>query len=122
VSDGEIATTTLTITTTNTNLNQTTNAGVAKRPSRIFYGLLIPLPFVVIAGLGGGAKRNRKFLGLLGLLVIGAGLITLPACGSTTVNNGNITPGNTYTFTIGAYDANGVSPTNTDVTVTLTVN
>lgn len=121
VVNGEIASTTLTITTTNTNLNQTTNASVTKKPSRIFYGLLIPLPFVVIAGFGAAGKRSRKLLGFLGLFLIAAGLITLPACGSTTVNNGNITPGNTYTFTIGAYDANGVSPSST-VTVTLTVN
>ena len=122
VTDGEIATTTLTITTTNTNLNQTTNAGLAKKPSRIFYGFLIPLPFMVIAGFGGPRTKSRKLLGFLGLLAIAAGLITLPACSSTTVNNGNITPGNSYTFTIGAYDANGVSPSNTNVTVTLTVN
>jgi hypothetical protein len=122
VTDGEIATTTLTITTTNTNLNQTTNAAVAKRQSRIFYGFLIPLPFIAIAGFGGARKRSRRLLGLLGLLAIAAGLITLPACSSTTVNNGNITPGNTYTFTIGAYDSNGVSASNSGVTVTLTVN
>lgn len=121
VTDGEIATTTLTITTTNTNLNQTTNASLTRKPSRVFYGFLIPLPFVVIAGFGGPRTKSRKFLGLLGLLVIAAGLITLPACSSTQVNNGNITPGNTYTFTIGAYDANGVSPSS-NVTVTLTVN
>jgi hypothetical protein len=121
VTDGEIATTTLTINTTNTNLNQTTNASVSKRPSQLLYGFLIPLPFIVIAGIGRPRRRSRKFLGLLGLLVIAAGLITLPACSSTQVNNGNITPGNTYTFTIGAYDANGVSPL-ANVTVALTVN
>lgn len=121
VTDGEIGTTTLTITTTNTNLNQNTNAGLARKPARIFYGLLLPLPFVVIAGFGAAGKRSRKLLGFLGLFAIAAGLITLPACGSTTVNNGDITPGNTYTFTIGAYDANGTSPSS-NVTVTLTVN
>jgi hypothetical protein len=84
---------------------------------------LLPLPFVVIAGFGGAGKRPRKLLSLFFLLLMAAGLVTLPSCTtSTAVNNGAVTPNNSYTFTITAYDANGVSASNTDVSFSLTVN
>jgi hypothetical protein len=124
VTDGTTATTTLTISTTGTTTNGT---GTAARHahSRILYALLFPLPFVVIAGFGGAGKRNRKLLSSIFFLFMTAGLITLPACNSSnTVNNGDKTPNNTYTFTITAYDQNGVTAeTNTTaLTVSLTVN
>ena len=124
VTDGTTATTTLTISTTGTMTNGT---GTAARHahSRILYALLFPLPFIVIAGLGGVGRRSRKWLSFFFLLLMTAGLIVLPACNSSnTVNNGDKTPNNTYVFTISAYDQNGVTAeTNTTaLTVSLTVN
>jgi hypothetical protein len=129
ITDGLVATTTLTISTTGTTSTGTTVVTSNKahaRPS-FFYALFLPLPFVVIAGLGtaagGRGKRRRKLLSLLCLFVIVTGLIVLPACSSSnSVNNGVTTPSNSYTFTVTAYDANGVSASNTDVTLSLTVN
>jgi hypothetical protein len=123
VTDGVTATTTLTITTTNTTITEPTTTTSANRHAQAFYGLLIPLPFVVIAGFAGAGQRRRKLLGFFFLLLMAAGLVILPACSSSSsVNNGSITPNNTYTFTITAYDQNGVAASNTNVTVSLTVN
>jgi hypothetical protein len=122
VTDGALASTTLTISTTNTKTTGTTTTTSAKVHWRAFYGLLISLPFVVIAGFWGAGGRRGKLLSWFCVLGIVSGLAALPACNSTTVNNGNITPNNSYTFTITAYDQNGVSASNTNVTVSLTVN
>ncbi len=124
VTNGTTATTTLTISTTGTTTNGT---GTAARHahSRVLYAFLFPLPFVVIAGFGGTSKRKRKLFSSIFLLFMTAGLVILPACNSSnTVNNGDKTPNNTYTFTIAAYDQNGVTAeTNTTaLTVSLTVN
>jgi hypothetical protein len=56
-----------------------------------------------------------------------SGLLLLPACGSTNNTNnpsGEVTPKNTYTFTLTGADQNGAAPGNsaTAPTVTLTVN
>jgi hypothetical protein len=127
VTNGVIATTTLTISTAGTTTNGTGTAS-SRAHSRWIYASFLPLPFIVAAGAWGDGKLRRKLLSLLGLLIIAVGLFSLPACNaSTTVNNGATTPNNTYTFTISAYDENGVAPTGTTgttgtiVTVSLTV-
>lgn len=77
----------------------------------------------MIAGFTAAGWRRKKFPRFFSLFVIAAGLGLLPACNaSKSVNNGSVTPKNTYTFTITAYDDKGISATNTDITVTLTVN
>lgn len=122
VTDGVVASTTLTVTTINTNITTgTTTTTSNRRHSRIFYGVLFPLPFMVIAGIGTAGKHRRKLLSFFLLLII-AGLLILPSCNTTSINNGDVTPSNTYTFTVSAYDQNGVSASNTNVTVSLTVN
>jgi hypothetical protein len=131
ISNGAIATTTLTINTIGPATNTTSTTASNRHVRRGFYAsgfyasilaFILPMPFMVIARLRGPGRRGGKLLSLFGLLVIAAGLVTLPACSaSTTVNNGSVTPNNSYTFTITAYDANGVAASNTDVTVSLTV-
>lgn len=93
----------------------------------------IPLPLLLLAGVGAaaGGKRSRKAWGLLAFFIITGSLLLLPACGtnttaSTSTPNG-VTPANTYTFTIVGVDVNGVASSNTGSTtssgptVTLTV-
>jgi hypothetical protein len=67
-------------------------------------------------------------------MAVAGGLLLMPACGSTRTNspNGEITPKNTYTFTLTGADQNGAAPANSTtcptgqtcdtVTVTLAVN
>jgi hypothetical protein len=97
------------------------------RSPRIFYALWFLLPGLALAGLGSTRDRGRKLLGWLLLMTLAAGVLLLPACGNSTptqtttgVNNGT-TPNNTYTFTVTGADANGLAPSNTLPTVTLTV-
>jgi len=125
ITNGATATTTLTVNTAGvTSSGTTVTASAARARTRTFLALLVPLPFVVIAGFGTAGRRRRKLLSLFFLFVIAAGLVTLPSCSSSNVvNNGTTTPSNTYTFTITGYDQNGVAPNNTSaVTVSLTVN
>ncbi len=68
-------------------------------------------------------------MGMLFLLAaIGGLLLLLPACNTNTVGttalNGQITPNNTYIFTLTAIDSNGAAPSNVTIdaaTVTVTV-
>jgi len=97
-----------------------------------FYALWLSLPVLGLVGLGTakGRKRSRTAWSVLGLFVLGASFLLVPACGnsyntSTTTPNG-VTPANTYTFTIVGVDSNGVVSSNTGTsgtgpTVTLTV-
>jgi len=64
-------------------------------------------------------------------MLIATGLLLMPACNTTTNNgttapNGDVTPAETYTFTMTGVDQNGVAPSNNSTaseaaTVSLTV-
>ena len=112
-------TSTLTITTTGT------TGSIAR--ARIFYAAWLPLPlFLSVAmGLVPSGNLRRRFLGLLLLCALAIGLTFLPACGSnssTSTTSGNVTPKNTYTFTLNGSDTNSMAPSNGTQTVSLTVN
>lgn len=96
---------------------------------RVFYAIWLPVAGLALSGVGLGiaGRRRKKFFGLFALCVMSLGLVLLPACGNTTTtttnsNSTGVTPSNTYTFTLSGGDANGVAPSNTDQTVSLTVN
>lgn len=100
------------------------------RLPRSVYALWLFVPGLMLAG-ARSAKNRRKKLRLMGWLVLMTFAFTLflPACGSQTNNpapsvtplGSGTTPNNTYTFTITGADANGLTPSNTAPTVTLTV-
>ncbi len=122
VTPGTPPTTTLTITSFGTSGPNP----VAKKRSglRPFYALWLALPALMLLGLGAAGGRGRKVMGIFMLVAIASGLLLVPACGSsprnTTVNQ--ITPSNTYTFTLGGADAHGVGPSATPAaTVSLQV-
>jgi hypothetical protein len=91
---------------------------------RMFYALWLGMPGFVLLGMAVGGKRRRTLPGLLLLMALGGSVLTLPSCSasSTTANNGLVTPKNTYTFTLTGVDVNGISPSNTNPTVNLSVN
>jgi hypothetical protein len=85
---------------------------------------------LVLAGVGAvRGKQARRAWCLLALFVVAGAFLLMPACGNTTTTtptnpNGQVTPNNSYTFTVMGVDANGVSSSNTGTsapTVTLTV-
>ena len=96
---------------------------------KMFYGLWLAVPgLLLVAGAAGKCRKN--VLGMIGLMTIAGMLLLLPACNATsstsspTSPTGQITPKNTYTFTLTGVDQNGASPSNgttTAVTVSLTV-
>jgi hypothetical protein len=94
---------------------------------RIFYALWLAVPGLVLTALGSAGKHRQRFLGWLLLLTVAAGILLMPGCGGsnstkTTSSGSGTTPNNTYTFTLTGADANGVAPSNTAPTITLTVN
>jgi hypothetical protein len=98
---------------------------------RFWYAVWLPLPMLVLAGMVVvSGKRSRRAWCLFALVLLGGTMLLLPACGTTppitpTTTNGQITPKNTYTFTLLGVDANGVVSSNTGTSaasVTLTVN
>jgi hypothetical protein len=101
-------------------------------PGRTLYALWLPLPMLALTGIGAamGGKRSRKALGLLALFVVVASLLLVPACTNNHVavtDTSEVTPTNTYIFTVIGVDANGVTSSNTGTgtaapTVSLTVN
>ncbi len=96
------------------------------RNRQLVYALLLLVPGLVFVGLSGARRKN--LLGALLLVAIAGGLFLVPACGSnraTNSPNGEITPKNTYTFTLTGADQTGAAPSNattSQATVTLTVN
>lgn len=120
IGGGQAATATLTITTLGP--NPTTRL----RAPRMFYGLWLLLPGLALAGMGRAGRRRKNLVGLFLLLSMTSGLLLLPACSTNNTNNpnGEVTPNNTYTFTLTGADLNGAAPGNTATapTVTLTVN
>ena len=118
VTSGAAPTSVLTITT----IGNLTARNVSA--PRMFYALWLGMPGFALLGIAVGGKRKRTLSGLLLLVALGGSVLSLPSCSasSTTANNGLATPNNTYTFTLTGVDANGVSPSNTNPTVSLTVN
>jgi hypothetical protein len=96
------------------------------RLRQIFYASLLLIPGLMLVGLSGSRRKN--LLGALLLMAIAGGLLLVPACGSNRATNsphGEITPKNTYTFTLTGADQTGAAPSNatsSQATVTLTVN
>jgi hypothetical protein len=122
--NGTLATSTITISTTGPN----NRAGTSNR-RRGIYALWLPLPLALVGVGAVGARRRARVWMMLGLLSL-AGLMLIPACGSTTTTtttgstSNTITPNNTYTFTVTGVDQLGVGATSsgtTTSTVTLTV-
>jgi len=96
------------------------------RDRRISYALWLLVPGLALAGVGAGA-RGKNLLGAFLLMAVAGGLLLMPACSTTKTNspNGEITPKNTYTFTLTGADQNGAAPSNattSQATVTLVVN
>jgi hypothetical protein len=128
--NGTVATSTISIST----FGPITAGSLARPNARGFSALWLPLPLLVLAGVGAaaGGKRSRKAWGVLTLFVLGGTLLLLPGCGSntstpTTTPNG-VTPNNSYTFTLVGVDTSGNVSSNTGTgttssapTVSLTV-
>jgi hypothetical protein len=121
-----VATSVLTITSYGPSATTTTRVW---RP-RIFYAALLLVPGLALAGIGSRAGRRSNALGMLLLIVVAAGLLLMPGCGTsnltsttTTTLNGSETPKNNYIFTLTGVDENGAAPSTTGApTVTLAVN
>jgi hypothetical protein len=122
VTSGVPATATLTITTLGP------SPVTRLRDRRIFYALWLLVPGLGLVGVGATGARGKNLLGALLLVAVAGGLVLMPACGSTVTTNspnGEITPNNTYTFTLTGADLNGAAPSNatsSPATVTLAVN
>jgi hypothetical protein len=126
VTSGAPATATLTISTYGPTTVTT------RRPNRsMFYAFWLAIPGLALVGVGATRRHRKKLMGVLLLLAVANGLLLLPACGTTTTGtaapNGQITPNNTYTFTLTGADQNGVGPSNLncktcEATVSLAVN
>ncbi len=102
-------------------------SGALIRRSSMFYALWLPLPGLALLGLGARGSRRKKLLGFLLFGIVLASLIVLPACGSSSTSSGGGggnpgTPAGTYTLTITGKDANGLTQSNTALTVSVTVN
>ena len=101
---------------------------VASLRDRRIYALWLLVPGLALVGVGATGAHGKNLLGALLLMAVAGGLLLMPACGSTTKTNspnGEITPKNTYTFTLTGADQNGAAPSNattSQATVTLVVN
>jgi len=86
------------------------------------FGLWLAMPLLGLVGFGAvasGKRARRAWIVMLLFVLTGVVLLT-PGCGnssstSTTTPNG-VTPANTYTFTVGGVDSNGVVSSNTSST------
>jgi hypothetical protein len=105
-------------------------SGAMIRRSGMFYALWLPVPGLVLIGLGFGSRstHQKNLMGLLLLWIVLASLIVLPACGSSGSGGGggggnSGTPAGTYTVTISGTDANRVTQSNiAPTTVSVAVN
>jgi hypothetical protein len=123
VGPGTPLATTLTLTTFTT-VNNPPSSSLIRAHPHAFYALWLALPSLAFVGFSATGKRRRKLLGIFLLIVMAAGLFLLPACGGNSNNAANqITPNNTYTFTLTGSDLSGLGPSSTSTaTVTLQVN
>ena len=99
---------------------------------RLFYALWLPLPMMLLAGIGvaTSGKRARKAWGVLALFILGGSVLLLPACANNNntnnPNNTGNTPNGNYNFTLMGVDTNGNISSNTGTgntapSVTITV-
>ena len=122
VTSGVPATATLTITT----LGPSPVTRLHNR--RLFYALWLLVPGLGLVAVGATGARGKNLLGAFLLLAVAGGLLLMPACGSSATTNspnGEITPNNTYTFTLTGADQSGAAPNNATssaAAVTLAVN
>jgi hypothetical protein len=95
------------------------------------YAVWLPLPGLALIGLGFGSgpsrRKRKKLLGFLLLWLLLAGLILLPACGTSgNAGSGGThsggTPAGTYTITISGKDANNLTQSDAAPTVSIVVN
>jgi len=118
VTGGPPQTSVLTITTTGP-------APVTKLGSRrIFYALWLVLPGLGLVALSTSGIRRKSALSAILLLLLTGGVILMPACSSSSTAIGNVTPKQTYTFTLTGADENGATPSNSttnEATVSITV-
>jgi hypothetical protein len=109
------ASATLTITT----LGPTPTTRLERK--RLFYALWLLAPGLALAGFGTKA-RHKKLMGIFFLLAMASGILLMPACSSSTSTSNNpsgeVTPANTYTFTLTGADENGAAPGNTTTCTT----
>ncbi len=121
ISSSTGATSTLTITTFGT--SSTTRLW----SPRVFYAFWLAVPGLALVGAHGRHSSRKKLLAVFFLMLVAGSLLLLPACGGnvgTRALNGQVTPNNTYNFTLTGTDANGAAPSNATVdqaTVTLQV-
>jgi hypothetical protein len=89
---------------------------------RIFYALWLAVPGLALVGVGAIGSRRKKLMGLLLLMAVASGLLLMPGCSTKTTNgpNNEVTPNNTYIFTLTGVDENGAGPTNATTTTTTT--
>jgi len=95
---------------------------MAQQPRTIFYAFWLSIPGLALVGFGlGSGSRRKKWLGMLLLGMVLAGLIATPACVST-VHLGNVgTPPGVYNLTMSGIDALGLTQTGSPVAVSVTV-
>ncbi len=104
-------------------------SGAMVRSSSTFYALWLPIPGLVLIGLGcsGGSRRYRKkLIGFLFLWMVLASLIVVSACGSGGNGGGGGgasggTPAGNYIITVTGRDANNLTQSNSAPTVIVTV-
>jgi len=112
--------TTLTISTAGPN---TTTAAARARRSKPMLALWLLIPGFAFCGFAlQRPSRRSGFLRWLFLALTLSSVLLLPSCSSmsSTSTSGN-TPNNTYSITISGVDANQVGPSNSSVSVSLTV-
>ncbi len=82
---------------------------------RMFYAFWLAVPGLALVGACGTLSHRKNLLALFFLVTIAGSLLLLSACPGppgVTALNGQITPNNTYTFTLTGADANGAAPSN----------
>ena len=92
---------------------------------RIFYAFWLALPGLGLVALSTSGAYRKSALGALLLTLLLGGVLLMPACGSSSKSIGNVTPNQTYVFTLTAADENGAAPSNTttnEATVSIMVN
>jgi hypothetical protein len=117
VTGGTPPTSTLTLTTF-TNIGTPTNSGSVSYP-RSLYALWLAFPALMLVAAGTVRTRRKKFLGIFLLLAVACSVLLLPACGTSSTNNASnqVTPNETYTFTLTGSDTKGVGPSSTSSSV-----